>query len=251
MIYCKIDKKSFPSQKSSNNFALKNILIELQAGGLLGIVGESGSGKTTIARILCGYDLKFDGEVKIFNKLLHSFSRRDKAQTVQLIFQNPYKSLDPRWKIESSLLEIAKIHSLDLDETKQKIKELMSRFDLHPEILSHFPSELSGGQLQKSTLIRSLLTNPKFLVTDECLANLDIPIQLEIASVIRDLVNDNKLGVIFISHDLNIIQKICDQVMVLNQGQIAGFYPTIEALNKSQNPVTRGMLESQIKLTIH
>lgn len=203
--------------------ALNNISISINEGSLHGIVGESGSGKSTLAKCLVGLEVPKHGHIyyhgqDLFSDGEYSIGRK----SIQMVFQDPYSSLDPRMKIGDSIFEVLKIHNTKNNkrELKLKVMSLLSQVELHKSLMERYPHQLSGGQRQRVAIARSLAVKPDILICDEAVSALDVPVQAQILKLLISLKDEYKLTIIFISHDLSVIRSICDRVTVLYKGKI-------------------------------
>jgi peptide/nickel transport system ATP-binding protein len=204
--------------------ALKNVSFDVFPNETLGIIGESGSGKTTIGKLILKLIPLTSGSIKykgtdIFK--LKSKELKRIRKDIQIVFQDPYSSLNPKQKIFSALLEPLKVHGeLSAWDQKQKILSLIKQVGLRTTVLDKFPNELSGGQRQRICIARALAVNPKIIVFDESVSALDVSIQADVLNLLNKIKKENKLTYIFISHDLSVIRFMSDRVMVMKSGQI-------------------------------
>ena len=204
---------------------LSNISFLLKENEILGVSGVSGIGKSTLAKILVNIEEMDSGRVYYNGELIlsNSFSifqdkKRGKriCKEIQYIFQNPYSSLDNKLKIGKVLEESMNVHfSLTKREVLNKINELLNKCNLTTDILSKYPKELSGGQLQRINIIRALLLEPKILICDEITASLDAFTQKEILNLLLDLKDEYKLSYLFITHNTQILREFCDRIIEL------------------------------------
>lgn len=196
--------------------AIDGISFSVKQNQTVGIVGRSGSGKSTLAKLLVRLMLPTSGTV-VYDAAAIQHFRRD----VQIIFQNPYQSLNPRMRIKHILEEPLIIHKLvDASNIKQLISATLESVGLNDTILQRFPIEFSGGQRQRICLARSLILKPKFLVLDEPVSSLDLTMQAEILDMLKRLKEEFKLTYLFITHNLNLLNTIADQILVIEKGRI-------------------------------
>ena len=197
--------------------AVDGVSLSLKKGQTLGLVGKSGCGKTTLARLLGGIIPPTAGEI-IYNPQEISNLHKD----IQIIFQNPYQSLNPKMRIWDILLEPLVIHRLSRNrERKSRVVEMLKRVGLDEECLLRWPIQFSGGQRQRISLARALILEPKFLVLDEPVSSLDLTLQVEIIELLKNLKRDFNLSYIFISHNLSVVRQIADQIYVMDNGKIS------------------------------
>lgn len=190
--------------KNSNTYVLKNVDFEIKSGEIVGLVAPSGFGKTTLAKILAGYENSYTGTVKI-----EGINKKNKYNPVQLIFQHPEKAVNPKWKMNQILTE-----------SFNPPKELLDYIGIKDEWLNRYPNELSGGELQRFCVIRSLSKDTKFLIADEMTTMLDAITQAQIWNVVLDYIKENNIGIIVISHEKSLIQRICDRVVNLEKFKV-------------------------------
>ncbi len=203
--------------------AVKKLDLKIYPGESLGLVGESGSGKTTLGRILCGLEKASTGQVIYQGKDITKAGKAEWRQLhrkIQIIFQDPYSSLNPRIRIGDSIAE-AMIGQKNLDQPKRNKKalDLLLRVGLEKEQFNRYPHEFSGGQRQRIGIARALAVNPEFIVCDESVSALDVSVQAQILNLLNDLKDEFKLTFLFISHDLAVVKYFCDRLIVLNQGE--------------------------------
>ena len=223
--------------------ALKGVSFKLEAGKTLAIVGESGCGKSTLARILTFIDAPTGGELFIDGKEVDTrpgHLTAEMRQKVQIVFQNPYGSLNPRQKIGDVLGEPLLINTkLSASERRDRANEMLVKVGLGPEHYNRYPHMFSGGQRQRIAIARALMLNPKLLVLDEPVSALDLSVQAQVLNLLSDLQQEFGLTYVFISHDLSVVRYIADEVMVMYYGE-AVEYGTREAVfSDPQHDYTR------------
>lgn len=205
--------------------ALNNVSLDIKRNTVLGLVGESGSGKSTLAKVITGLlqadtgEVVFDGEM-LYSKKKH-LHRKQQCKQIQMVFQNPEGSLNPKHTIEKILSDAMLFHKItDRAHVKKKCQEWVQRMELPEDTLSRFPSSFSGGQKQRIALARALCVSPKFLIADEPTSALDVSVQLRMLQLIKELKQEMGLTILFISHDMGVIYDICDEVAVMKDGKI-------------------------------
>ena len=226
--------------------ALNGVSFELQAGKTLAVVGESGCGKSTLARQLTLIEEPTDGELFINDEATTGYSRKalkDLRTEIQMVFQNPYGSLNPRHTIGYQLTEPLDIHTkLSKEEKREKINEMMRNVGLRPEHAGRFPHMFSGGQRQRIALARAMMLNPKIVVADEPTSALDVSIQAQVLNLFMDLQDEYHTAYVFISHNLSVVRHVADDVMVMYLGQAVEHGPKEAIYNAPKHPYTIALL---------
>lgn len=223
---------------------LKKINFELFKNDSLGIIGESGSGKTTISKCILKIHEAYTGDIFYNSTNIKSMSRLSSSKEIQIVFQDPYSSLDPSIRIIDQVIEPMNFHKTNTNGnlTLEAIKILES-VRLKSDLYKKFPSQLSGGERQRVVIARALTMKPKILICDECVSALDKNIQNSILNLLVELKNILSLTLIFISHDIRIVKNICNRVMVLKNGVIVDFNDT-RKLFKNPNPYTKSLINA-------
>ena len=237
--------KSLFNKQSINLRAVNNININLKAKESLGIVGESGCGKSTLAKMLAGLITPSSGEIKIQDKDINNYEKYELPNHIQYMFQDPISSLNPRKTIYQSLAAPLKyLRNLDEKEIEKEIKSIIKEVNLKEEFLNRFPHEFSGGQAQRIGIARVLLSKAKIIILDEPVSALDVSVQSQILNLLNDLQKKFELSYIVISHDLAVIEAICDRVMVMYFGDIVEKSDATELFQKPYHPYTNLLLNS-------
>jgi ABC-type glutathione transport system ATPase component len=217
--------------------ALAGVSFHVPAGGALGIVGESGSGKSTLARILAGFLSPTDGRVLWEGRPAEGFSRKEWAGRVQMVFQDPAASLNPRLTVGTQLGE-----ALAVSGGGRTVAEALTEVGLPADARFHYPHAFSGGQKQRIAIARALAPRPRLLVADEPVSALDLSVQAQILNLLADLRDQRKLALILISHDWTVVRHMTDRVLVLERGRAVESGPTEEVLARPQSETTRALL---------
>ena len=237
--------KGLFNKQSINLRAVNNININLKAKESLGIVGESGCGKSTLAKMLAGLITPSSGEIKIQDKDINNYKKYELPNHIQYMFQDPISSLNPRKTIYQSLAAPLKyLRNLDEKEIEKEIKSIIKEVSLKEEFLNRFPHEFSGGQAQRIGIARVLLSKAKIIILDEPVSALDVSVQSQILNLLNDLQKKFELSYIVISHDLAVIEAICDRVMVMYFGDIVEKSDATELFQKPYHPYTNLLLKS-------
>lgn len=229
--------------------ALDNVDVRLMPGRTLGIVGESGCGKSTLSRILVGITPASTGSVRVEGEPITAGSKLDRRQrlkNVQMVFQSPAGSLDPRMRIAEIVAEPLHIHRRDLSSTRKRelVLEILQRVGLNEEHLSRFPHELSGGQQQRVGIARALIIDPKVVICDEAVSALDVSVQAQIINLLLDMQKSTGVAYIFISHDLGAVAAIADDIAVMYMGRVVEEGSAETILTRPEHPYTALLLES-------
>jgi oligopeptide/dipeptide ABC transporter ATP-binding protein len=225
--------------------AVRGVSLELQAGRTLGVVGESGCGKSTLARLLVGLEAPTSGTIEIEGAPIAAGSMRERralARRVQLVFQDPFSSLDPRLTAERALREVLTVHQLtERVDRQQRIFELLEMVALGRRFAGRYPHELSGGQAQRVAIARALAVEPRILVLDEPTSALDVSVRAEVMNLLMRLQDELALTYVFISHDLGMVRHISDQIEVMYLGRVVESGPYDLVLDDARHPYTRAL----------
>ncbi|MBS1525866.1 MAG: ABC transporter ATP-binding protein, partial [Bacteroidetes bacterium] len=229
--------------------AVDKVSFDVYPGETLGLVGESGCGKSTLGRSILRLIEPTSGKMDFENTDLRRLGKRalrNIRRDMQIIFQDPYSSLNPRLTIGDSLMEPLQVHQLYETDTrrKKKVLELLERVNLPAAYFNRYPHEFSGGQRQRIVIARALALQPKFIICDESVSALDVSVQAQVLNLIRELQEEFNLTYIFISHDLAVIKHISDRIMVMNKGQIIETGDPDEIYYRPKMEYTRKLIES-------
>ena len=236
--------------------AVDGISFDIRAGETLGLVGQSGCGKTTTARSLCLLDPKTSGSVNFYNPDTKSMESIDKIdedgirvfrRNMQMIFQDPYESLNPRWTIKDIIKEPLDIHNIgSFSEREDAVVEILRTVGLTPpeNYMSRYPHEISGGQRQRVSIARTLVMKPKFVVCDEPTSMLDVSIRISIMDLMLNLAKELDVSYLYITHDLAVARYMCNRIAVMFNGKIVEIAETEELLNNPIHPYTKRLISS-------
>ena len=229
--------------------ALRGVDVTLHAGRSLGIVGESGSGKSTLARLIMALDTPTSGHVLLDGQDLHALPAaqlRQARRDFQMVFQDPYGSLDPRQRISRIVTEPLHNAGLDAATLHQRAIQALAEIGLPAEALERYPHQFSGGQRQRIAIARACISRPQLIVADEPVSALDASVQAQVLKLLQTLQTSLHLSLILISHDLAIVQHLCHQVAVLYQGRIVEYGNTAQVLQQPQHPYTQALLAAAL-----
>ncbi|MBE2277103.1 MAG: ATP-binding cassette domain-containing protein [Rhodobacteraceae bacterium] len=225
--------------------ALKGIDFSVAKGQTLAIVGESGSGKSTLARIIALIDAPSEGELRIEGKPVDVSKHRpgpEMRSKVQMVFQNPYGSLNPRQKIGDVLMEPLVINTaVPAGERRDRAEAMLKKVGLQPEHFNRYPHMFSGGQRQRIAIARALMLNPSLLVLDEPVSALDLSVQAQVLNLLADLQDEFDLTYVFVSHDLSVVRYIADEVMVISKGEAVETGSREAVFTNPQHPYTKSL----------
>ncbi|MBP7796132.1 MAG: ABC transporter ATP-binding protein [Elusimicrobiales bacterium] len=222
------------SVKYKNFYALRNISFDIEAGDIVGIAGQSGSGKTTLLKAISQIEKGYDGEVKLNIK-----------KPIQFVFQDPSSSLDPRMRIYEIVAESLLIKkTIKRDEVIDEVKETLNRVGLNSDLIFKYPFEISGGQKQRVAIARAIITKPELLICDEPISSLDISISAQILNLLKDLSDEYKFTLIFVSHDISSIYYLTKKVIILYRGEMMEWGDTQKIINRPVHPYTKLLISS-------
>ena len=231
--------------------ALSNVSFKLEAGKSLGVVGESGSGKSTLARLVMALDVPSAGQVLMNGVDLHALGADDLRRArsgFQMVFQDPYGSLDPRQKVLDIVTEPLACLSVGSPVSRAELREradlALSEVGLRSADLHKYPHEFSGGQRQRIAIARALITRPALIVADEPVSALDVSVQAQVLNLMMDLQDRYGLSYLFVSHDLAVVNLMCDDVLVLQSGHVVEHASAEQIFKRPEHPYTRALLSA-------
>ncbi|MFB7655937.1 MULTISPECIES: ABC transporter ATP-binding protein [unclassified Streptomyces] len=230
--------------------AVDGVSLSLPERGSLAIVGESGSGKTTTARMIAGLEAPSSGHIVVAGEerrpgRFRSRERVTRGRQIQMVFQDPYSSLDRRQRVCDAVAEAVLLHrSLPADQLRARVTELFDMVGLDDRQARSLPKALSGGQRQRVAIARALAAEPQVLILDEAIAALDVSIQAQILGLLARIRADTGTALLFITHDLGAIRHISDDVLVMQAGKVVEHGPVATVLSHPRNPYTQRLIES-------
>lgn len=244
-----VTKRSFLGTPLSTVRAVENINLTVEKGKTLGLVGETGCGKTTLGRTIVGLYGPTTGEVLLAGKNIHQTLAGPDAMSirrqVQMIFQDPYSSLNPRMTVGDIIREPLEVHNMGTPaEQKERVFDLLKQVGLNPEHGSRFPHEFSGGQRQRVGIARALAVNPEFILCDEPISALDVSIQAQVINLLEELQDKLGLTYIFIAHDLSMVKHISQRVAVMYLGSVVEVAPSEHLYDNPRHPYTQALLSA-------
>lgn len=239
-------RKEFASRRGrATVMAVDDVSFSVPPGGSLGIVGESGSGKTTLARMLLGLEFPTSGRICVAGhererRRPSAAERRQRARDLQIVFQNPYTSLDPRQRIGDGLDEVLRLHGRhDRRTRRERVLQLLHLVGLDERHARSIPRDLSSGQCQRVAIARALLPEPKILVLDEAVSALDVSIQGQILNLLGDIRRETGQAYVFISHDLAVVRQVTDDLIIMRKGRVLEAGRTALILDAPRHPYTQ------------
>jgi oligopeptide/dipeptide ABC transporter ATP-binding protein len=245
-------KKHFPIRKGvlsrtvGNVLAVDGVSFSIDEGQTLGLVGESGCGKTTVARTVLRLIEPTSGEIKVRGQEITSLSKtelRPLRRQMQIIFQDPFSSLNPRIRVGKIVGEPLKVHGVgDFDERQERVARLFKRVGLRPEQIDNYPHQFSGGQRQRVSIARALALDPGFIVADEPVSALDVSIQAQVINLLMDLQRELGLSYLFVSHNLAVVEHISHRVAVMYLGRIVEYADKVSLFENPLHPYTEALL---------
>jgi oligopeptide/dipeptide ABC transporter ATP-binding protein len=227
--------------------ALDDVSLELVRGTTFGIVGESGCGKSTLARLLVGLEAPTSGQLEIDREVMTLRERGNNkalARKIQLVFQDPFSSLDPRLSVEKALREVLRVHELHRGQESERVAELLAMVGLTARFATRYPHELSGGQAQRVAIARALAVEPEVLVLDEPTSALDVSVRAEIVNLLVRIQDELNLSYVFVSHDLSMVRHLSDQIAVMYVGRIVEMGRYDQVLDHPLHPYTVALDEA-------
>jgi len=237
-------KKYFKLSNGRRIRAVDGVSLRVREKEILGVVGESGCGKSTLGRLILRLIDPDAGQVYFGGEEITRLSRnamRPRRRTMQMVFQNPFSSFNPRIRIGSALMEVCRYYGMSASASHRKIESLLNDTGLSSDMLNRWPRELSGGQLQRLAIARAIIAEPSLLIADEPLSALDVSVQAQLLNLLDELRASRSMAMIFISHDMTVVEYFCDRVAVMYLGKIMELVSVSELATNSIHPYTRSL----------
>jgi oligopeptide/dipeptide ABC transporter ATP-binding protein len=253
MLEIKDLKKYFAMSNGRQIRAVDGVSLRVQKNEILGIVGESGCGKSTLGRLILRLIEPDAGQVYFGGEEITCLSRSalsPKRKTMQMVFQNPFSSFNPKIRIGTALMEVCRYYGMSVSESREKIDQMLRDIGLSSDLLNRLSRELSGGELQRLAIARAIIAEPSLLVADEPLSALDVSVQAQLLNLLDDLRASRSMAMIFISHDMTVIEYFCDRVAVMYLGVIMELVSAFELSCNALHPYTRSLKASAPKLDV-
>jgi len=244
MLEVKEIKKYFALSNGRQIRAVDGVSLRVKENEILGIVGESGCGKSTLGRLIMRLVDPDAGQVYFNGEEITAFRRsalRSKRRTMQMVFQNPFSSFNPKIRIGGALMEVCRFYGMSSSEGSNKIYRLLNDTGLSSDMLNRWPLELSGGQLQRLAIARAIIGEPSLLIADEPLSALDVSVQAQLLNLLGELRDSRSMAMIFISHDMTVVEYFCNRVAVMYLGRIMEMISAEELSHNALHPYTRSL----------
>ena len=227
--------------------ALDHVSFLLQSREVLGIAGESGSGKSTTAKVILGLTAPTEGSILLEGREISSLrggQQREVYRSIQMVFQSPAGSFDPRRTLGFSIGESLRNAGMPKSDVKKRVNELLSQCGLTEDFAARYPHEVSGGQCQRAAVARALAAEPRILICDEATSALDVTVQKQLMDLLQTLKAQHGLSILFISHNLALMQDFCDRILIMKEGRIVESGPTDQVLTNPKDACTKSLIES-------
>lgn len=239
--------KMFENRKKIEFYAVDHVSFQVMPGQTVGIVGESGSGKSTLAKLLCCLEEPTEGQIRLCGQEIgkrKGKKQREMYRKLQMVFQDPVSSFDPRRTLGDGIGESLRNHGMSREEAKKRVELLLEQCGLPEEFAGRYPHEVSGGQCQRAAIARALAIEPQLLICDEATSALDVTVQKQIMELLDRMRKEKNLTILFICHNLALVQSFCDQILVMKQGKIVEEGKPEEVIRHPQHAYTKQLVES-------
>lgn len=239
--------KMFENRKKIEFYAVDHVSFQVMPGQTVGIVGESGSGKSTLAKLLCCLEEPTEGQIRLCGQEIgkrKGKKQREMYRKLQMVFQDPVSSFDPRRTLGDGIGESLRNHGMSREEAQKRVELLLEQCGLPEEFAGRYPHEVSGGQCQRAAIARALAIEPQLLICDEATSALDVTVQKQIMELLDQMRKEKNLTILFICHNLALVQSFCDQILVMKQGKIVEEGKPEEVIRHPQHAYTKQLVES-------
>lgn len=239
--------KMYENRKKIEFYAVDHVSFQVMPGQTVGIVGESGSGKSTLAKLLCCLEEPTEGQIRLCGQKIgkrKGKKRREMYRKLQMVFQDPVSSFDPRRTLGDGIGESLRNHGMSREEARKRVELLLEQCGLPEEFAGRYPHEVSGGQCQRAAIARALAIEPQLLICDEATSALDVTVQKQIMELLDRMRKEKNLTILFICHNLALVQSFCDQILVMKQGKIVEEGKPEEVIRHPQHAYTKQLVES-------
>ena len=239
--------KMFENRKKIEFYAVDHVSFQVMPGQTVGIVGESGSGKSTLAKLLCCLEEPTEGQIRLCGQEIgkrKGKKQREMYRKLELVFQDPVSSFDPRRTLGDGIGESLRNHGMSREEAQKRVELLLEQCGLPEEFAGRYPHEVSGGQCQRAAIARALAIEPQLLICDEATSALDVTVQKQIMELLDRMRKEKNLTILFICHNLALVQSFCDQILVMKQGKIVEEGKPEEVIRHPQHAYTKQLVES-------
>lgn len=239
--------KMFENRKKIEFYAVDHVSFQVMLGQTVGIVGESGSGKSTLAKLLCCLEEPTEGQIRLCGQEIgkrKGKKQREMYRKLQMVFQDPVSSFDPRRTLGDGIGESLRNHGMSREEAQKRVELLLEQCGLPEEFAGRYPHEVSGGQCQRAAIARALAIEPQLLICDEATSALDVTVQKQIMELLDRMRKEKNLTILFICHNLALVQSFCDQILVMKQGKIVEEGKPEEVIRHPQHAYTKQLVES-------
>jgi len=253
MLEVKDLKKYFALSDGRRIRAVDGVSLQVQQNEILGIVGESGCGKSTLGRLILRLIEPDAGQIFFQGEEITKISRdalRLKRKAMQMVFQNPFSSFNPKISIGGALMEVCRYYGMTVSEGKEKIDRLLNDIGLSGDILNNWSRDLSGGQLQRLAIARAIIGEPSLLIADEPLSALDVSVQAQLLNLLDELRASRSMAMVFISHDMTVVEYFCDKVAVMYMGKVMELVSSAELSHNAIHPYTISLKASAPRLDV-
>ena len=239
--------KMFENRKKIEFYAVDHVSFQVMPGQTVGIVGESGSGKSTLAKLLCCLEEPTEGQIRLCGQEIgkrKGKKQREMYRKLQMVFQDPVSSFDPRRTLGDGIGESLRNHGMSREEAQKRVELLLEQCGLPEEFAGRYPHEVSGGQCQRAAIARALAIEPQLLICDEATSALDVTVQKQIMELLDRMRKEKNRTILFICHNLALVQSFCDQILVMKQGKIVEEGKPEEVIRHPQHAYTKQLVES-------